>query len=188
MDFFYRIDVFLFKLINQQFANSVFDQIMPFVTDLHHYRWFSIAAVSLLLSSFIYKHKKTGLVYFLFLILSVSVSDFAGGKIKRIANRPRPFQNIETNAIQRSPASQNTSFYSNHASNNVAAAAFLTMAFPAGKIIFICIAVLVSYSRIYNGVHYPADVLCGALMGLLWGWIFFLILKKTMLYFKKVDL
>jgi undecaprenyl-diphosphatase len=39
-------------------------------------------------------------------------------------------------------------------------------------------AILVSYSRIYNGVHYPGDVIGGALVGFFYAWVF------SFLYFK----
>ena len=64
----------------------------------------------------------------------------------------------------------------------------MTFAFPQSKIIFMGIAILVSYSRIYNGVHYPFDVFAGGLMGVFYGWLFYLWLQKLMFYFKKDSL
>ena len=61
-------------------------------------------------------------------------------------------------------------FVSSHAANTFALAMFLTLIFKDnikkfGIIIFIW-ASLVSYSRIYSGVHYPADVAAGAIVGM----------------------
>jgi undecaprenyl-diphosphatase len=61
-------------------------------------------------------------------------------------------------------------FISSHAANTFALAMFLFMLFRTkiqyfGIFIFSW-AAFVSYSRIYNGVHYPADVVCGAIVGM----------------------
>ncbi len=178
MDFLYQIDLFLFKLINQATANSAFDWFFPAITDLHLNKWFSISVVVIVFSCLIYKFKKKGVLYFLFLILTVSASDFSGAKVKRIVNRPRPFQILETQAIKRSPASTNTSFYSNHATNNFAFATYISFIFPEAKLVLFSFASLIAYSRVYNGVHYPTDVLAGAFIGILWGFLFHYLLIK----------
>ena len=185
MEFLYQIDLFLFKFINQTAENSVFDQVMPAVTDLHLNRWFSVPVLIILLAVFVRKYQRMGITYFLFLILAVSTSDFTGAKVKRIVQRPRPFQNIEAQAIQRSPAGKNNSFYSNHASKNVTFATLMSFAFPSARITLFAIAGLISFSRVYNGVHYPIDIFCGALAGLFWGWIFYTILQKIIFNFRK---
>ncbi len=185
MVFINTIDIFLFKLINQSAANSFFDWLMPAITDLHYNKIFSITVITILLLSLLYKFKSKGLVYFLFLILAVATNDFSGSKVKRAFNRPRPFQNIETSAIQRSPASENTSFYSNHASNNFTFATFISFIFPETKLIIFSIAAVVSYSRVYNGVHYPSDIIAGGLIGILWGYLFYYLCIKALTYFRK---
>ncbi len=68
------------------------------------------------------------------------------------------------------------SFYSAHASNSFAIANFLGfLLIPAirhvRKILLVW-AFIVSYSRIYLGVHYPSDIVIGALSGLFYGWLF----------------
>ena len=161
-----NLDLWLFKIINQNFSNSFFDWFFPAITDLHKNIFFAIPALIVLFAFLIYKFKKLAPFYFLFFVLAVSASDFTGGKVKKVFSRPRPFQNIEVKAVQRSPATKNTSFYSNHASNNFTFATLASFVFPQTKILFIVIASLVSYSRVYNGVHYPSDILAGALAGI----------------------
>lgn len=67
-------------------------------------------------------------------------------------------------------------FASSHAANTFGTAAFLWLLFRKSKPwmawLFLW-ATLVSYTRIYLGVHYPADIVVGGLVGILCGWISF---------------
>ena len=66
------------------------------------------------------------------------------------------------------------SFFSGHATNSFAVALFMISMLPGSRKFIVPVvltyAVLVSYSRIYLGVHYPVDVLTGAIVGSLIGW------------------
>lgn len=68
-------------------------------------------------------------------------------------------------------------FFSGHASNTMAVAIFigLTLKKRFKYLIYLMVlwAILMGYSRIYIGVHYPLDVLLGALFGLLTGILFY---------------
>lgn len=79
-------------------------------------------------------------------------------------------------------------FFSSHASNNFAVALFLSLLLRNRykwivPISFFC-AALISYSRMYLGVHYPSDLLCGALWGMTWAFVFFRIFQTTKLRLK----
>jgi len=75
-------------------------------------------------------------------------------------------------------------FYSSHASNVFAIAVFvISLAGPKVKRMAVPIllwALFIAYSRIYLGVHYPADVIAGALAGSLLGWIVARFLKNLL--------
>ena len=62
-------------------------------------------------------------------------------------------------------------FFSNHAANTFGAAIFLSLLFRhyAVTLILYFYAILCSYSRVYLGVHFPSDILVGALFGTLIG-------------------
>ncbi len=64
-------------------------------------------------------------------------------------------------------------FVSSHASNFFGLATFFSLAFKhrGWTLGLFLIATLVSYSRIYLGVHYPSDILGGALLGMICGWV-----------------
>jgi undecaprenyl-diphosphatase len=172
LEIFWNLDLTIYKFINQTLSFNWLDQITPILTNLDNFLFLKIAAPLIVFFFFYKKYKRTGITYFLFLVLSLSTSDFVGGKVKKIFLRPRPFQIAETETILKAQAKENRSFYSNHASNNFTAATFLTAFFPAGQVYFYSVATLIALTRPHVGVHYPSDILAGALMGLLWGFIF----------------
>lgn len=68
-------------------------------------------------------------------------------------------------------------FFSSHASNAFALMLFVLLLLKPTtspfKVILICYACLTSYSRIYLGVHYPSDIIAGAICGLGLGFLFY---------------
>jgi undecaprenyl-diphosphatase len=71
-------------------------------------------------------------------------------------------------------------FASSHAANTFAVALFFFLLFGKQarfRGLFIW-AFLISYTRIYLGVHYPLDIICGALVGMAWAWLFFRLFSK----------
>lgn len=73
-------------------------------------------------------------------------------------------------------------FVSSHAANTFALAIYLNLLFRdrlKGFGWLYIWAVVISYTRIYLGVHYPLDVVVGALVGLLSGWAGWLLAKKA---------
>ncbi len=85
---------------------------------------------------------------------------------KVIANRPRPYQ-VVTDAVLRQPPAHGTSFPSSHTAVTVAVVLALVPFLPRVLAwVAIAYAVLVGWSRVYLGVHYPLDVLAGAGIGM----------------------
>jgi len=80
--------------------------------------------------------------------------------LKGLINRPRP-----TGTHGR----WNSSFPSGHATSAYAMASVWGAAYPSAKLPLYLIAALIAYSRVYNGRHYPMDVLAGAGIGYLCG-------------------
>lgn len=172
-----RLDRTVFTQINMKWSNSWFDLFFPFITDLHKTLYFKLIFVPLVALIIIWRRGlKKGLIIFLFCIAAAGTADHLGTTLfKNTIQRPRPFKAVteDFSVMQRSPAG-GYSFVSNHAVNNFAVATFLTLFFPEIAVVAYTIAFLVMYSRVYNGVHYPSDVIAGALWGALCGWIFYL--------------
>lgn len=106
--------------------------------------------------------------------LSASIADrINSGVLKKNTDRVRPgkqFQNI------RSLGTMNygkKSFPSNHASNTMAFAMTFSFMFSWAGWVMIPLSILVGYSRIYCGAHYPSDVLAGWIIGGSWAFLFF---------------
>ena len=77
-------------------------------------------------------------------------------------------------------------YFSAHASNSFALAIFFGRIFKNGyfQILFFVVAFLIGYSRIYLGVHYPLDVISGAIYGVLIGLLFYKLWEIFSVLFK----
>lgn len=137
----------------------------------HKYFWIPLYAFFLFLS---YKHfgKKALLVGAAAILLIVLADQISVHAFKNVFMRYRPCHNLEICAQVHVNDGKGGmyGFVSSHAANTFALAMFLSLLFKNkikyfGLAIFIW-AAFVSYSRIYNGVHYPSDIVLGAVLGM----------------------
>ncbi|WP_456377949.1 phosphatase PAP2 family protein [Lutibacter sp.] len=153
------------------------------------------SAIPLYLVLLFFTYKKYGLkkmfIAVLFVIILITISDQTSNLFKYGFKRLRPCHDESISHLIRlvkDSCGGMYAFFSAHAANAMAIAVFFGLLLKTElKYVFqilVLWALLVAYSRIYVGVHFPLDVFTGILFGLLYGTIFYklftLFLKKFM--------
>ena len=159
------LDISLFYWINTHFQSRMFQKFMQFISIKQNFIW--PGAICLIL--FLWLNRMRGLVLVFATVLAVSVSDFLGATIKELVARDRPCH-VLANVKDIANCSNSFSFPSNHAINSFTFATIVTLAYKNFAFFLYISALLIGYSRVYLGVHYPTDVLAGALCGILVGY------------------
>jgi len=158
-----RIDTILFNFVNHTCSNRIFDVLMPILTWLAHGIFLCLLALLMILGAEGRK-KICGIL----LLAGITASYYISSFLKYIVARPRPFiliPDAHAMAIENS-----SSFPSTHTIMAFMAAFILTKYFKKGPLFF-TLAALVGFSRVYIGVHFVSDVLAGAAIGTLIGYL-----------------
>lgn len=166
------LDTRLFLCLNGK-HNAFFDPIMYWVSN----KWLWIPLYVLIVILIIRAYKKRSILIFICIGILVTLSDqLSSHLIKPLVGRLRPSHNpaiMDMVHLSKAGSGGMYGFVSGHATNSFALFIFLTLIlnkkFNWLKYILCFWALLISYSRIYVGVHYPGDVICGALLGSLVG-------------------
>lgn len=165
----------LFLFLNG-FHNDYWDTIMLMITRKETWLPFYLVIIYYFIKNY---RKKTWLIMLL-LVITIVASDQVSVLIKETVQRLRPVHepDLETLAHNVLRKGGLYGFVSSHAANTFAIFVFTSKIFKNrwyGFLLFIW-AVVVSYSRIYSGVHYPLDIIGGALIGWGAGYVFFKLL------------
>jgi membrane-associated phospholipid phosphatase len=179
------LDTELFRFINLTLVNPVLDVGMPFAS---HNAWFGplLLVAALLL---VWKDRVRGALCVLMLAVILPLGDgMICNTLKHAIRRPRPYAALpdvhrpgssansdsmappappregQTTPLSFPPGSL-TSMPSSHAANWFAATMILFIYYRRSVWFMLPAAIVVCFSRIYNGVHYPSDILVGAVLG-----------------------
>ncbi|MGA9213105.1 phosphatase PAP2 family protein [Kaistella sp.] len=166
-------DKSIFLFLNNLGSQS-FDQFWIMISAT----WIWIPLYVIFLYLLFKNYKLRNLVFILiFIALGVTVSDQLAGVFKTGIARLRPCHDPTLTGLMRSvQCGGQFGFYSSHAANTFFIANFMTLLlhkkFRLLPYILFSWAMIVSYSRIYLGVHFPMDIVMGALMGFFAGGFF----------------
>lgn len=170
MDYLLQLDFKVFELINIDWSNQVFDVIMPLLRN--KYFWFPLY---IFLTAFLLQRLTMlrGMLTIISLVTCVMLIDVISSQIvKKSIQRVRPCNemSIAAKVNEKATCRYSYSFPSSHAANHFGMVVFLFLIFPwrlYSKITLSLWAFSVSFAQIYVGLHYPLDVLGGAILGII---------------------
>ncbi len=169
-----QLDHQWFQAINQGLSNPFFDFLMPVLRN--RYTW--VPLYLLIIYVLVKNYGKTAWWMLLFLILCFAVADYTSSSIiKPAVERLRPCNefpfNEQINKLV--PCGRGYSFPSSHAANHFAIAVFLIALFRKKRNWLLPVAFIwaasICFAQVYVGVHFPVDVVAGALLGALIGYL-----------------
>ncbi|MBU6121823.1 phosphatase PAP2 family protein [Hymenobacter siberiensis] len=165
--------------------HPVLDAVMAFASN--RLVWFPVYAV--LIGWLMYHFRWRAALLLPLVIAAVGLADSITSRLfKPYFGRPRPCHDASLAHLLHLPdgCGGQFGFLSSHAANSMALAVFLAVVLPPRRFRGLKIVVfgwfaLLSYSRMYLGAHYPTDVLGGAAVGALMGWLAAVAYRRWML-------
>lgn len=167
-EFLFSIDLAVLYFFNHSLSNPAFDRFFSTITNVNN--WYITYII--LWGILFFNGGKKGKIAAALVLLLVVASDQTGAKLlKEYFERLRPC-NALNDILTPLGCTGSFSFPSNHALNNFAVAMFFYKLYPNLKWVLFISASLIAVSRVYLGLHYPSDIIGGALLGLAFGYVF----------------
>jgi len=176
-----EIDQYVFHLLNGEWTNVVFDTILPIWRD----KYFWLPVYIFIIAFSIFNYGKKAYWFLIFLIATVGAADLISSEgIKKNVKRLRPCNDTELVQVRSLVGcGSGYSFTSNHAANHFAVSFFLmgTIGLRRRKLKWLLAgwAATIAYAQVYVGVHYPIDVISGAILGILLAKVFLILYKLS---------
>ena len=186
LQWFIEIDKNVFLYLNS-INSPAWDNIMWWASG--NKSWVPLYVV--LLVVIIYRERPYRFIFtILFVAIAAALCDHISVLIKDLVERPRPTRNSEIADmvhIVNNYRGGEYGFVSSHAANVFGVATFLSNQFKHFRwsLFLFAWAVLVAYSRVYLGVHYPLDIICGATLGMLIGIQCYVFKVRTAVYIER---
>lgn len=168
-----RWDQTFFWMVHHKIKCTLFDRLFPLITNLGSTEATVFCAMVLFLADYT---PGAPLAYNqgLQMGIGLGVSHSLIHRIKEYTSRPRPCDALDS--VHRFPVTlKDYSFPSGHTAAAMTTALTISSVLPALGGVLAALVVLVGVSRIYLGVHYPTDVLAGALIGGVTGMLLWLV-------------
>ncbi len=167
----YNLDLSILYFFNRTLASASLDSFFSVLTNVHY--WFPVYLLAGMY--LVCRFRWRGVWMVVAAVMVVAATDSLGHYIvKLLADRPRPCAMLPSGEhivkwIRLPDGSRgDASFPSNHALNNFAIAAFFFSIWPKKRNVswLFAVAFMISVGRVYEGLHYPSDVLGGAAIGM----------------------
>ncbi|HUI09787.1 MAG TPA: phosphatase PAP2 family protein [Bacteroidota bacterium] len=169
-EFLYSIDVAVFHFLNGTIANPVGDVLWPLITDYDRLLPVRIVLGVVWLLLLVRGGTRGRTAALLLIPVLLAADKLSSALVKELIARPRPCHQVNGVTIVQGihmlvSCGPGMSFPSSHAVNNFAVATLFTSYYRKWAPAFFSWASLVALSRPAVGVHYPSDILGGALIG-----------------------
>jgi len=171
-------DKWLLSKINGEWHNSFLDMIYPYWRARS--TWIPIYVI--IVGFIFWKYRKSGIQIFAAIAITIAVANIISSElIKKTVQRTRPCREtaIQIRPVANMDCSSGYSFTSSHSTNHFAMSWALIFFVPAfrrngwWKIALLFWAASIAYGQAYVAVHYPVDIMCGALLGTLIAYLFY---------------
>ena len=173
------VDIALFHFINGSLSNRFFDWLMPVMSGGDGVmRWFVWCVLVIVVGSLCFGGARARLCALMVALVVLLGDPLVINTIKHAVHRPRPFVTLPDARVfgvvgqgYVPPAQMNAdtaglnSMPSAHAANWFAMTMVMFLFYRRSLWFMLPMALTVCFSRVYNGVHYPSDVLAGMILG-----------------------
>lgn len=156
-------DFAVLDFIQENMRSAFLDVILPAITHLADAGWFWILLALILIAT--KKYRLTGIAAGTALIFGLLIGNCF---LKPVVARIRPYD-INTSVVLLVDRLSDFSFPSGHTLASFEAATVLMLRERKFGIPALLLAILIAFSRLYLYVHYPTDVLCGLVLGVIFG-------------------
>ncbi len=180
----YSLDRWLFLIINKKMHSGFADVFFDFVSNPGIVFFVLLAIVIVAVA--VFKGKRARIAMML-VVLSVATTDLVSARVFKplvLRKRPSNVDYLVEGGRYIKGYNKSNGYPSSHATNIFGVALIMSLFFKQYRVLWFAIAVIVGYSRIYLGEHFPLDVIGGATLGIFISSMIYS-LANLFFYFKK---